>query len=172
LSAFFFAAYGLFAAFGGIPLWVAVLVFLFFCSLFVFSEKIFTSRFSPLPILARSSPGFSFFAPALPFILAALVSLFFAPFLPGAGSARNTPYSAFIITGEEYREHLAFQAAFSYRPLGRDRAEDGGFYPAYARGEDGLPVPGEPPFTESPPPLPPEAREFPLKHLMDFLGKR
>jgi hypothetical protein len=111
-------------------------------------------------------PAFTpdFFRFTLPFVPAALLALslslvFSAPVSPeGAWFLKDPPPPL----GEaEYRAHAAFQASFSYRPLGSGGGEG---YFDYVLGDDGL-IAGK---TVHPPPgkdIPP----FPLKDLMFFL---
>jgi hypothetical protein len=153
----------------GLSPWFAVPVCILYSAPLVCSLWIFPRRFSPLPILIRPLPDFSFLTPALPFALAALLLVLFSPFLPGTPAGGSAPYRDGIITEEEYRQHLAFQSAFSRRPLGRSVSGSGVPYPAYTRGEDGLVMPAGSPA--APPSVPAGAAEFPLKGLMDFLGQ-
>jgi hypothetical protein len=130
-----------------------------------------TSRFVPLPILARR-PGRPL--PAAPFALASCLALLFGLRLPaGVPAPDSWPGRP---TEQDYGDHLLYQSGFSQRPL-RGRASSsfaGGAYFRYTVGEDGLVegvLPGPPdlgapdggPGTEIPP--------FPLADLSDFLAR-
>jgi hypothetical protein len=128
-------------------------------------------RFTPVPItpLARR-PGAC--SPVMvPFALAALALPALSGVFPGAGGSAISPSRALTgwkspleLNGEHYREHAAFQQAFSYTSLGAGEAS----YRRYSLAGDGLidgNDSGETAFRE-----PEEIPPFPLAPLMDFLA--
>ncbi|GHV95701.1 hypothetical protein AGMMS50293_20210 [Spirochaetia bacterium] len=172
----FLAFYALIGFLSKIPPWFAVAIFVIHTGINLFSIWTFSLpgghiRFSPVLIMKRRAPDFGFSALMLPFALAALMAAILTPFLPGAGSAKTAAYREYLVSEAEYRDHLAFQAGFSLRPLGHSTAGEASSaaYPAYTLDTDGLisPAPqtaaGLAAVTESFPP-------FPLKPLMNFLG--
>jgi hypothetical protein len=132
-------------------------------------------RFNPVFML----PGWVKAVPLLPLALAfgpaVLLSLFAPLFFPALSYSRSyskeTPAVSdprFLISPADYEAHIAFERAFSRRPLGSDARGDGYFH--YYLGEDGLIAgardegdgggsPGE------------EFFSFPLENLMEFLLK-
>jgi hypothetical protein len=120
-------------------------------------------RFAPVLIINRNCPDFAFSAYMLPFAFSALAAALLAPSMPGA-AVSNEKFDQ-IINEKEYYEHLAFQASFSARQLGKT---DYG-YPGYILDNDGLPSPYSVNNTDFPlqfDDFPP----FPLKDLMEILG--
>jgi hypothetical protein len=121
------------------------------------------ARFAPVLIINRKLPGFAFSAYMLPFAVAAFAAALFAPSMPN--SVISSEKFDQLINEEEYYEHLAFQASFSARQLGKT----GYGYPGYILDNDGLPSPDSKSkedfpiqFDDFPP--------FPLKDLMEILS--
>jgi hypothetical protein len=139
------------------------------CALLGFSIVTFSQwrsrrvRFAPVMIINRNYPDFAFSAYMLPFAFAALAAALFAPSMPGA-AVSNEEFDN-IINEKEYYEHLAFQASFSARQLGKT---DYG-YPGYILDNDGFPSPDN--VTSADFPLQFDVfPSFPLKDLMEILN--
>jgi hypothetical protein len=120
-------------------------------------------RFNPVMIINRKLPSLAFSTYMLPFAFAAFAAALFAPSMPRS-VITNEKFEQ-IINEKEYYEHLAFQASFSARQLGKT---DYG-YPGYILDDDGLPSPdgvnnADFPlqYNEFPP--------FPLKDLLETLS--
>jgi hypothetical protein len=121
-------------------------------------------RFIPIMIKKHSSVDFSFSFYILPFIAAAFLLAFFAPFLPA--SQNSNEKLDFLFDEQDYHSHLLYQASFSTRQLG---AFSGNF-PAFFIDADGLPsmeiIPNNQVVCLSNfPPFP-----YQLRHLMDFFS--
>jgi hypothetical protein len=86
---------------------------------------------------------------------------FIALFPPGEPVFRSPAGTELTVSPEEYAHHAAFQASFSFKPLG-SQAEG---YQRYTLGEDGLIEGGFPySFTKK------EVPAFPLESLGNFLA--
>ena len=150
---------------------MAVAAFLVFAAIFVFSVRAFSlprdsgrhMRFVPVALVKNSlNPVFA--AVMLPFVAAALAAGLSACAAPRVSDpAGLSSLEGELVTEADYLAHAAFQASFSYRPLGRS----GGDYLLYTRSGDGLVAPSDA-VREPLPDVPP----FPLKGLMDFLFSR
>ena len=166
------------------PLKPLFLVVLFFASLAVFfaSSRIISirakaprhlngkggyRRFSPVAIMKKSRPEFTFFVYMLPFAIGALAALVFTPFFPDSHYIDQRFTN--IINEEDYIAHVKYQAAFSTTQLGTNVSE----YYDYTADNEGLPSLPQSASTHI-------ARNqsinlndypsFPLKHLIDFLN--
>jgi hypothetical protein len=177
LSGLFLAAAALLAVFGRLPpltVPAALILLPLVLGFSLWSESCRGAkeghiRFRPVQIssLARLPGAYS--PVMVPFSLAALAMLLLSGIVPGA--AAGDPSRAWTgwkspleLSAEYYREHAAFQQAFSYTSLGSGES----LYLRYSLAEDGLIDRGgfgEAAFAE-PGAIPP----FPLASLMDFLG--
>jgi hypothetical protein len=179
---------------GGLSPFSVILGFLFFMALLIFSlwaesyrgKRPWRTmrqghiRFRPVPIsgITRSLTGgmFSYARIMAPFTLAALVLLFVPAVLPGNAGIPSPAVSRdwtgwkspLTVNAEVYREHVEFQRAFSFLPLGAPDKPSA--YLRYSMAEDGLidgagsgesVGPGESVDSEIP--------SFPLAGLIDFL---
>jgi hypothetical protein len=177
LSGLFLAAAGLLAVFGGLPPLIVPAASAFFFPVLYFSLwtescrgiKEGHIRFKPVQItpLARR-PGA--YAPVMvPFALAALALQALPLVFPAAGgSPADLSWSGWKsspeLNAERYREHAAFQQAFSYTSLGGGES----FYGSYSLAGDGLiggNGSGEAVLAE-----PAAIPSFPLDPLIDFLA--
>jgi hypothetical protein len=126
-------------------------------------------RFLPLPIRVPSPVRILESPAALPFALAALVSLALSVFFSG----HEIPGDYAPVDRSAYERHLAFQRSFSRSSLwDMPEGAGGGISPDYLHytlGEDGL-IGGASAYPETVSAL--EAPPFPLEDLMDFLGGR
>jgi hypothetical protein len=125
-------------------------------------------RFNPvimLPGRVKSVPLFPVAALFGPAILLSLLaprlfpSLFYS--YPKEAPAASDP--RFLVSPADYGAHIAFERAFSRRPLGSDSPEDGYFH--YYLGEDGLIAGAEDERHDGEE----EIFSFPLENLMGFL---
>jgi hypothetical protein len=127
-------------------------------------------RFKPVQIASLTQRHGACSPVMAPFALAALALQFLPMLFPALGRAPADPArvwtgwkSPLELNAEHYREHAAFQQAFSYTPLGGGEAP----YLRYSIAGDGLidgGGPGEAALAE-PEAVPP----FPLASLIDFL---
>ena len=144
-----------------------LLVFIVVCIVFFLTVSSFAffenrrRRFTPVQIIRRRAADFSFSVCILPFAIAALVVLLLTPQIP-ASFVSDSRFD-YIITEQDYHEHVAFQASFSKRRLGNHHSS----FNVYKFGDDGLLTVDR---TQSAKPVinfsyfPP----FPLQHLMEF----
>jgi hypothetical protein len=142
-----------------------------FTGVFLFSQWVLSQRGDAqghvrfTPVLIRRAPvkDLSFFRLMIPLALVSLLPAL--PFFSGSPPPGGPAFGGrdLILREAEYRAHAAFQAAFSYRPLGsRETGEPA--YLRYVPGDDGLIAGGTAdlvPAADIPP--------FPLRDLMDFL---
>jgi hypothetical protein len=123
-------------------------------------------RFEPLMILDSPRPLSSLPRFLIPFPLAAVLALLPAPFLPGpAGEKPVEP----LPSGEDYRRHAAFQAAFSFLPPGGEGFNQSA-YLRYYLGDDGL-IAGAEDFSLTAVSREGEIPPFPLEGLTAFLAE-
>jgi hypothetical protein len=185
LGAFLLAAYGGGCAAGGTAPLLGFAVFAVATGLTVFAllaesnrgEAQDHVRFLPVIIMKPPSPVPAFSRIVLVYFLASAMAAALPLLFPGLRSAISwsaiswsavprsaglpAPFSRGVLpTAEEYLAHAAFQAGFSYRPLGGGE----GTYRHYVPGDDGLL--SEAPMAERAPPV---IRPFPLRDLADFL---
>ena len=186
LAPLFPAAYTLVVICSGFSPPLALGVFCAHAVMFVCSQRIFSlprsgghTRFAPVLIMTPSlRSGFVSAGRSLrvmtPFVLAAVLALALAPRIPGVRSGGGAAFlSAAPVTEADYRAHVAFQASFSLRPLGRGEglnpageAAGGPVYAVYVTDTDGLVSPVDTPAVPPPEEFPP----FPLQALMDSMG--
>ncbi|MDR1617617.1 MAG: hypothetical protein LBS06_01060 [Treponema sp.] len=169
-GALLLAAYGGGCAAGGVPPLLGAAVFAAALGLVILSllaESVRGGsqdhvRFLPVIITKPPNPVPAFsrivLAQFLGAALAASLPLLFPGLRPAAAPALFT--GGALPSEEEYLRHAAFQAGFSWRPLGGGE----GIYRRYTAGEDGLlsELPGE---EKAAPSFPP----FPLRDLAAFL---
>jgi len=170
---FFIAAFYVFIIFSKLNVLFLLTSFVFALFVFFFSIKTLSRsdskrrRFIPVLIIKRSSLNFAFSAYMIPFTLAAIITLIFAPFQGGV-YIFNHKFNTFI-TEQDYDTHLAYQKSFSIRQIGpASSAYSSGGFPSFFFDADGLPsvritetnnnvnVSGYPPFSDQ------------LKDMMDF----
>jgi len=175
LSLFTFAAaFAVIIIFSQIKVFFVLSVFIAAMLVFFISLKILSldggkhRRFSPVMIIKRASPEFIFPVYMIPFAAAALLTFFLVPYMSGSYVSENK-FDAFV-EERDYRAHLANQASFSGRPLGKSAD----FLPeksAFFFDADGLPSMkiSESSYNEEFDDFPP----FPvqLKDLMNFFHK-
>jgi hypothetical protein len=168
LGAFLPVLYGAGCAAGGVPLFLGIAVFaaslgLVLLSLLAESARgagLDHVRFLPVIIMKPSSPVPAFSRIVLTRFLGAALAALLPLLFPGLRPAAvPEPFAAALPSAEDYLRHAAFQAGFSWRPLGGGE----GPYRHYAAGEDGLL--SEVPGGEGAPSFPP----FPLEDLAAFL---
>ena len=165
----FAAAMGALVFLTELKLFFVLLVSVIVCVVFFLSIRTFSllggkhRRFTPVLIIRRRFLDFAFSVYMLPFTIAAFLVMLLTPYMPGA-FVSGAKFDH-IIDEQDYYAHLAYQASFSMRQLGKS----GAVYPSYMFDEDGLPSPdansGEITvfnIDEFPP--------FPLKHLMEFFN--
>jgi hypothetical protein len=116
-----------------------------------------------LPGRVKTVPLFPVAAVFGPAVLLSLLAPRFFPSLSYPKEAPAVSDPRFLISPADYEAHIAFQRAFSRRPLGSDSPEDGYF--KYYLGEDGLIAGVEHERHEGGEETPP----FPLENLMEFL---
>lgn len=125
--------------------------------------------FTPLRIFPgpAAPPGFqpcaAVFAAAAFLVLSAR---FFFPSFPYPEGKGRGAYSGYLLSFEDYEQHLAFQASFSYIPLRKngEKAGNEGYF-RYTLGEDGLISGTDKQSVPDGSVIPP----FPLEKLMEFL---
>ena len=169
LGALLLVLYGGGCAAGGIPPFLGIGVFAASLGLVILSLLAESGRgkaqghirFLPVSIMKPNpAPAFSriVLAHFLAAVLAAVLPLSFPALRPLA--VPDVFIRGILPAGEEYLRHAAFQADFSWRPLGGGERT----YRYYSTGEDGLlselPGPERPPF---------QAPPFPLEDLAAFL---
>jgi len=168
-AGFFTALY-----FSKIPLSFFFIVFAAALALFFISVKIMSApllkhkRFSPVLIIKRSFPEFTFPVFLLPFAAAALILIFSAPYLPSKqtfdSSIETEKQFENIISEDEYYAHINRQAFFSVTQMGTNADP---FFPSFFFASDNLPsMAASNSFAVNPNDYP----AFPLKDLMNFFS--
>lgn len=123
-------------------------------------------RFNPVIMLPGRVKTLPLFPVAAVFGPAVLLSLLAPRFFPSLCYPKEAPLVTdprFLVSPADYEAHIAFQRAFSRKPLGSDSGESGYFH--YYLGEDGLIAGMEEESHEGEEEIPP----FPLENLMEFL---
>ncbi|MCL2184238.1 MAG: hypothetical protein FWB86_00055 [Treponema sp.] len=143
------------------------LLTVFFAALFVYILSLKISsiysiqrrRFSPVMIIKKRFPDFSFSFYMLPFAAAAFLTLFLAVYQTSS-YVTDTKFDI-ALDEQDYYQHLEYQTSFSTRQFGSQSKD----FPSFFFDTDGLPAIKTPVNnsieTQQFPP-------FPLKHLMDF----
>ena len=95
--------------------------------------------FTPVLLFPFKVKTFSLFPFLLPFCAGAVLALFLPLFLPGASPSPDHDSAAdteFIVSLDDYNQHLAFQRSFSFRSLNQEPSSEE--YLRYNLADDGL----------------------------------
>jgi hypothetical protein len=136
----FAASFGIIIVFSQISFLFLLTVFICTIAIYLFSCKtvvflyVSRKRFTPVLIIKKSFPDFSFSVCMSPFAIFALLVIFVMPYITGKYTS-NEKYNM-AIDETDYREHLIYQSAFSISKLGTSITS----FQNYIFDEDGLPV--------------------------------
>ena len=167
--------------------------FFFLLYYFAFLARAWRSKknqhilFSPVPLFPSKSRTYSLFPILMPFCAGAVLVLFLPLLVPFFSPSRtvtkiNTQHQAdawnpdtwFLVSSEDFKQHIDFQRSFSFRPVNygpcpdKDGPAQGALnqdgYMSYYLGDDGL-IAGSQRIDDFWNGVPP----FPLEKLMEFL---
>jgi len=139
ITVVFTAAFIMITVFSQLKIFFLLVVFFTALAVFCFSLKLLSlesgkhRKFIPVMIIKRSIPEFTFPVYMLPFAAAAVLTMFFIPYMSGS-YVSNYKFDNFI-EESDYAEHLAYQSSFSLRPLGKNSAD----MPVFFTDSDNLP---------------------------------